>query len=95
MDKKTELFLYRTIRSTALFLGIFTLTVVMALSASPIITNDIYLNQMTNSEDAFVLMNAYNQIRPAFRYILIGIVILYIGTVAYEIHAFIKNKKEK
>ena len=88
-------FLFKAAIDLVIFILLVVLIAAIAQAASPVVTNDIYLEQMTNSEDAFVLMNAYTQIRPIFYYIFVGVIILFIGIIANDTYKFIKSNKEK
>jgi hypothetical protein len=71
-------------------------TIAMTLLQSPIISNDIALGQMENSDALFMLMETYNKVRPFVEVIYSCITVLFIGTTAYDIYKFIKTKiKEK
>lgn len=71
-------------------------TIAMTLLQSPVISNNIALGQMGNSDAAFMLMETYNKVRPFVEVIYSCITVLFIGTTAYDIYKFIKTKiKEK
>ena len=71
-------------------------TVAMTLLESPIISNNIALGQMENSDTLFMLMEIYNKVRPFVEVIYGCITVLFVSTVAYDTYKFIKTKiKEK
>jgi hypothetical protein len=71
-------------------------TVAITLLQSPIISNEIALGQMENSDGLFILMELYNKLRPLIVVIYSCIVLLFISAVGYDTYNFIKTKlKEK
>ena len=62
-----------------------------------IISNNIALGQMENSDSAYVFMELYNNTIKPCSYGLITLIILYgVGSIGYNAYKFIKTKtKEK
>ena len=62
-----------------------------------IIGNYIALEQMTNSDTAFIMMETYNKVaKPLLNAIFISFYIWNIGSMIFEVYNFIKMKnKEK
>ena len=60
-----------------------------------IISNNIALGQMSNSDEAYLLMEYYNNIRGAssIAYSLMSAVI--VGSIAYDIYKFTHNEGEE
>lgn len=72
---------------------ILTLTVSL-LFENAIITNNIALGQMSNSDEAYLLMEYYNRIKTIVSVIYSCISALIVGTAIYDIYNFIKKKGE-
>ena len=74
--------------------AIFT-TIVFSLVNSPIITNDIALGQMENSDTLYMLMDTYNQVKH-FTSIIYGcITVFFAGTIVRDTFKFIKTKTKE
>ena len=70
-------------------------TIAISLLTSPIITNELAMLQMENSNELYLLMETYNKVRP-FISIIYGLVtVLFVGTTIYDIYKFIKTKINK
>ena len=68
-------------------------TVVMLLVfENTVITNDIALGQMSNSNEAYLLMEYYNRIRIVASIVYSCVSALIIGIATYNICKFIKTK---
>jgi hypothetical protein len=71
-------------------------TIALSLLQSPVISNNIALGQMENSDVLYVLWDTYNKIRPIVTVIYSLIVLWFVGTVGYDVYKFITQKiKEK
>lgn len=62
---------------------------------SPVVSNELALTQMQNSNEMYILMNTYNKVRPIVTFAYTGIIILFTCTVARDIYKFVKNMNEK
>lgn len=60
----------------------------------PIITNDIALGQMQNSNEAFAIMSAYNGFKQFGNIAGTIAVGWYIVTAARDVYKFVENEKE-
>jgi hypothetical protein len=90
---KTKRFIYRLIIKIIIF-AIFS-AIVNTLLYGPIITNELALTQMEQSNELYMLMESYNKLRP-FISIIYGLVTTYfVGTTVYDIYKFIKTKTNK
>ena len=70
-------------------------TIALSLLTNPIISNELALGQMQNSNELYLLMETYNKVRP-FISIIYGLVtILFASTTVYDIYKFIETKKNK
>lgn len=90
----TKNFITRTVVKVIAF-AIIT-TIALSLLNSPVITNEIALGQMENSNELYILMEAYNQTKH-FTLVIYGCVAtIFTGTIIYDIYKFIQTKaKEK
>lgn len=70
-------------------------TVALNLLTSPIITNELALGQMQNSNELYVLMDTYNNVRPFITIIYGLITALFAVTTIHDTYRFIKTKKNK
>lgn len=71
-------------------------TIAITLLRSPVISNEIALGQMENDNTLFMLMETYNEVKPFITVIYSCIAGVFIGTIGYDTHKFIKTKtKEK
>ncbi len=61
---------------------------------NPIISNYIAMGQMSNSDEAFLLMEYYNRAKTIVPIVYGCIVALIVGTTGYNIYNIIKNKGE-
>lgn len=77
---------------------IFILTIISIIAfnyllASPIISNDLALGQMTNSNEMYMLVQAYDKVKPIILIVYSCIAALLVGTTIYDTFKFI-NKGE-
>lgn len=98
--KPIKKFITKTAVKIVIFAVILILVTSLLQSISPIMSNQIALGQMQNSDEAFVFMNTYNKIRPIANIGLTVIGVLFAGTIARDTYKFIKsfennNEKEK
>ena len=90
----TKKFIIKTTIKTFVFVVLS--TIVATLVLSPVVTNNIALGQMENSDALYMLWETYNKMRPIVSAIYSLIVLWFIGTVGYDVYKFIKQKtKEK
>ena len=73
----------------AVALIVFTLITFLVFE-NTIITNDIALGQMNNSDEAYLLMEYYNRIRTIVSSIYGGICVYIAGITIYDIYNFYK-----
>lgn len=91
----TGKFIRSVIIDIVVFIAIMIIVTAIASSISPSISNDMALAQMENSDDAYVMMNTYNQIRPLFVVIYVVITLGFTYTIIRDIYNYFKNEKEK
>lgn len=83
------------IRMIINIVALIILTVIMCfVFANTVITNDIALGQMNNSNEAYLLMTYYNQVRTTMSIIYSCMSALIVGSIIYDIYKFTKNKGE-
>ena len=70
-------------------------TIALSLLTNPIITNELALGQMENSNELYLLMDTYNKVRPFISIIYGLITALFVGTTIFDTYKFIKIKKNK
>lgn len=70
-------------------------TVVLSLLTNHIITNELALGQMQNSNEPYLLMVVYNKIRPFITIIYGLITALFVGVTICDTYKFIKTKTNK
>ena len=70
-------------------------TVALSLLTSPIITNELAIGQMQNSNELYMLMETYNEVKHFISIIYGLITAFFVGTTVYDIYKFIKTKTNK
>lgn len=70
-------------------------TIALSLLTNPIITNELALGQMENSNELYLLMETYNRLRPFISIIYGLITAWFAGTTIYDTYKFIKTKTNK
>lgn len=91
---KPKKFIIKTVVKVLIFVTLMIIVSSAAYTSSIILTNEIALGQMQNSNEAFVVMNAYNEIKSIFGLIAGGIIILFTCVIARDTYKFFKNQKE-
>ena len=78
-----------------LILYLVTLVLISALLAPVhiVVSNQIALGQMQNSDEAFIAMNALNTLKTIRPAIYFGVWLLFTYTVARDTYKFIKRRK--
>ena len=90
----TKKFIIKTTVKTIVFAVLS--TIALSLLQSPVISNNIALGQMENSDALYMIHEMYNKIRPIVLVIYSLIVIWLAGAVGYDVYKFIKQRiKEK
>ena len=83
----------RIIASVATLI-ILTLTMTFIFD-NAIITNDIMMGQMSNSDESYLIMDYYNRIKSVSSTIYGLVSVFIVGTTIFNIYKFIRNKGEK
>ena len=70
-------------------------TIVFSLLTNPVIDNELALGQMENSNELYLLMEAYNKVKHYASIIYGFVTALFAGTTIHDICKFIKTKTNK
>ena len=70
-------------------------TIALSLLTSPIITNELALGQMDNSNELYLLMETYNKVRPFISVIYGFVTVMFAVTTIGDTYKFIKTKTNK
>jgi hypothetical protein len=89
----TKRFIIKT--TTKIIIYVIISTIAFSLLTNPIITNELALGQMKNSNELYLLMETYNKVRPFISIIYGLITALFAGTTIHDTYKFIKTKKNK
>lgn len=89
----TKRFVFKTVVKIIIF-AIFSV-IVSTLLYGPIITNELALTQMEQSNELYMLMETYNRLRPLLSIIYGFITTYFVGTTVYDTYKFIKTKTNK
>ena len=90
---RTKKFIIKT--TTKILIYAIISTIALSLLTNPIITNELALGQMENSNELYLLMEIYNKVRPFISIIYGLITALFVGTTIFDTYKFIKTKKNK
>lgn len=94
MNELKQKFISKTAIKIVIFAFLMTIILFIVQSVSPIVSNNLALGQMQNSDEAFVVMNTYNKLRPIFNYTMVGICILFVISIIKDAIKFTKNIKD-
>lgn len=94
MNELKRKFISKTAIKIVIFAFIMTIILFIAQSVSPIVSNNLALGQMQNTDEAFVVMNTYNKVRPMFNTSMVGVCILFVISIVKDVFKFVKNIKE-
>lgn len=95
---KSELikqFTKKMIRKSVLFIFLMVVVTAIAQSFAPIISNELAMTQMQNSNEMYMLMNTYNRILPIINLLYVFIVSYFIGNISRDIYKFVKTVSEE
>lgn len=87
-----------TVKITARIIIFIAISIIVSVFLnSPVISNELALTQMQNSNELYLTVEAYNKIRPVISVMYSCITGLFVGATIYDIYKFInrKNKGEK
>ena len=69
--------------------------IALTLLANPVITNELALGQMENSNELYLLMEIFFKSKPFISFIYSCITVLFAGTTIYDIYKLIKTIENK
>lgn len=90
----TKQFIKKMITKIVVFVFIMIVITSITQSVSPVISNEMALTQMQNSNEMFVMMNTYNKIKPLVGVAYFGITALFTYTIVRDIYKFFKTTDE-
>ena len=70
-------------------------SIMLFVFENTIVSNNIALGQMNNSDEAYLLMEYYNNIRGVASIVYSLISAIIVGSTAYDIYQFTHNKGEE
>ena len=88
---RTKYFLMRIVTKVICFLAIS--IIAFTVLKSPVITNEIALGQMTNSNDLFLAHDLYNKLSPVIAAVYSFITLCFVGSTGFDIYKFFKERK--
>lgn len=89
----TNRFIVRILTKTIIY-TIFSIVTFILLNSQPIITNNIALGQMENSNELYLLMEIYNRVKPFVSIIYGCITTGFVGTTIYDTYKFIQKENK-
>lgn len=87
----TKQFIKKTIRKVIMFIFIMIVVSAIGQSVSPMFANELALGQMQNSNEAFVLMNAYNRVKPIIDIAYLCATLWFMCTLGRDTYKFTKS----
>ena len=93
MNRTTKYFVKRTITRIVVFTVLMIIVSAVLQSVSPVVSNQMALGQMQNSDEMFVLMETYNKVRPITNAAKVGIILWFTCTIARDTYTFVKLTK--
>jgi hypothetical protein len=88
-------FTKKMIKKTVIFIVLMVVLTAIGQSVSPVISNNMALTQMQNSNEMYMLMNTYNKVRPIINLVYVFIVSYFIGNISRDIYKFVKMVSEE
>lgn len=91
---KTEVikqFIKKTVIKVLVFVVVMSVVTAIIQSVSPTITNEIALSQMQNNNESFILINAYDKIRPMINLVYLVISAMFVYTLGRDTYKFVKT----
>lgn len=88
----TKKFVTRTITKVLVFVFCMIVLSSIGQAMSPVISNEMAMTQMENSNELFVAMDTYNRLKPVWTGAFTLVVVLFVYTIFRDIYKFIKNR---
>lgn len=98
MKKRTTRFVKKTAVKIIIFAFVMLIATTVLNSISTIVSNNMALGQLQHSNEMYILMNTYSNIKQIGNYAVVGITLLFTGKIAsdsYKFYKTVKNEKEK
>ena len=89
----TKNFIFKTVVKIIIY-TIFS-TIALTLLDSPIISNELALGQMQNSDTLYLWMETYNRVRPYISIIYWAITAFFAWSIGSDAYTFFNNKYNK
>lgn len=89
----TKNFIFKTVVKIIIY-AIFS-TIAITLLDSPIISNELALGQMQNSDTLYLWMETYNRVRPYISIIYWAITAFFAWSIGSDVYTFFNNKYNK
>ena len=89
----TKNFIFKTVVKIIIY-TIFS-TIALTLLDSPIISNELALGQMQNSDTLYLWMETYNRVRPYISIIYWAITAFFAWSIGSDTYTFYNNKYNK
>lgn len=87
----TKQFIRKTIRKVFIFAFLMVIVSSVTQAMNPVVTNEMAMGQMQNSNEMYILMETYNKIRPVFSLIYGGIIVWFTYGIGRDIYKFAKT----
>ena len=84
-------FFKKTSRKVILFAFMMIIIAGLMKPVDVVISNELALTQMQNSNEMFAIMNTYFKVRSVFKFVYAGITLWFTGTIARDIYKFVKT----
>lgn len=89
----TKKFIIKT--TIKIFIYAIITTIAFSFLTGPIITNELAMGQMENSDELYLLMESYNKIKPIISVIYGFITVMFAWSITDNTYKFIQSKKNK
>ena len=70
-------------------------TIAFSVLTTPVINNELALGQMQNSNELYIMMETYNNVKPIISTIYGFITVFFALSVTTDVYKFIETKKNK
>ena len=84
-------FLKKTVVKIIVFAFIMVIVSAIFQAMAPVVTNEMAMTQMENSNEMFIMMETYNKLKPLVNTAYSLIVFVFICTIIKESYKFIRN----
>jgi hypothetical protein len=84
-------FVKGTVTKTIIFGFVMIVIAAVSQSVSPVITNELALTQMQNSNEMYIVMSTYDKIKPIFSIGYLCVISWFAYTIGRDIYRLSKN----